>query len=86
MSREGNNQVNFEDRTWRLLETIYGLADGNPGKMVSGQEAAERANIPHTTEDFDPVASHLRDSELIKAQDVSLEILNTTPAGVRAVN
>jgi hypothetical protein len=75
----------FDARAWRLLEAIYDLAGGNPGKMVSGKEAAERANVPHTTEDYDPVATHLRDSGLIRLQDVHLEVINITPAGVSAV-
>jgi hypothetical protein len=82
---EGDVQDDFDARTWRLLEAIYELANGNPGVMVSGQEAAERANIPHTTEDYDLVARHLRDSGLITAQEIHLEVLNITPAGVSTV-
>jgi hypothetical protein len=76
----------FDARTWRLLVAIYDLAGGNPGKMVSGTEAAERADIPHTTEAYDPVARHLRDSGLLRVQDDHLEVLNITPAGVSTVN
>jgi hypothetical protein len=75
----------FDERTWRLLEAIYDLAGGNPGKMVSGREAAERANVPHTTEDYDPVARHLRASGLITVQGTYLEAINITPAGVSTV-
>jgi hypothetical protein len=75
----------FDARAWRLLEAIYDLAGGNPGTMVSGQEAAERANIPHTTEDYDPVARHLRDYQLIIVQGTYLEVITITPAGVSAV-
>jgi hypothetical protein len=78
-------QDDFDARSWRLLETIYELASGNPGVMVSGQDAAQRANIPHTTENYDPVARYLRDSGLITAQDVYLEVLNITAAGVSTV-
>ena len=85
-----NNSVkvepfSFDEKVYRLLEAIYDLADGNPGNMVSGQEAAQQANIPHTTEDFDPVARHLQNSWLIRAQDVYLEALTITPAGIREI-
>ena len=78
-------QDDFEARTWRFLEAIHDLADGNPGKMVGSDEIAERANIPHTTEDFNPVAMHLRDSVLIREQGVGLQVFNITPAGVSKV-
>jgi hypothetical protein len=83
--RSADVNDDFDARTWRLLEAIYHLAGGTPGKMVSGSEAAERANIPHTTEDYDPVARHLRDSGLIRVQGTHLEVLNITPAGVSTV-
>ncbi len=72
----------FDVRAWRLLEAIYDLAGGDPGKVVSAKEAAERANIPHTTEDYDPVARYLRDSGQITVQGEYLEAMNITPAGV----
>jgi hypothetical protein len=64
------------------LEAIYDLAGGNPAKLVRAEEAAERANIPHTTEDYDPVARYLRDSGQITVQGEYLEGINITPAGV----
>ena len=75
----------FDARTWRLLEAIYDLADGNPGKMVSSRKAAEKANVPHTTEDYDPVARHLRDAGQITVQGTYFEVINITPAGVSTV-
>jgi DNA-binding XRE family transcriptional regulator len=75
----------FDARAWRLLQAIYDLAGGNPGKLVSAKKAAERANIPHTTEDYDPVARHLRDSGQITVQGEYPEAINITPAGVSTV-
>jgi uncharacterized protein YqfA (UPF0365 family) len=72
----------FDVRAWRLLEATYDLAGGNPAKLVSAKEAAERANIPHTTEDYDPVARYLQDSGQITVQGEYLEAINITPAGV----
>ena len=69
-------------RAWRLLEAIYDLAGGNPGKLVSAKEAAQRANIPHTNEEYDPVARYLRDSGQITVQGDYPEGINITPAGV----
>jgi hypothetical protein len=84
--REDKMQDDFEARTWRLLEAFYELSNGNPGEMVRSDEAAERANIPHTTEDFNPVAMHLRDSGLVREQGKGLLVFTITPAGVHAVN
>ena len=75
----------FDARAWRLLEAIYELAGGNSGTLVRGKEAAERANIPHTTEDYAPVARHLRDSGQITVQGEYPEAINIAPAGVSTV-
>jgi hypothetical protein len=69
-----------------LLEAIYDLAQGSPDKLVASDEAAERAGIPHTIEDFNPVARHLRDSGLIEEPGtVGLDVFRITSAGIRAV-
>jgi hypothetical protein len=69
-----------------LLEAIYDLAQGSPDRLVASEEAAERAGIPHTFEDFNPVASYLRDSGLIEEPGtVGLDVFRITPAGIRAV-
>ena len=79
-------QDDCEARTWRLLEAIYELSGGNPGKMVDGSKAAEMTNIAHTIVDFNPVAMHQRDSGLVGEHGVGLYVFNITPAGIRAVN
>jgi hypothetical protein len=69
-----------------LLEAIYALAQGRPDKLVASEQAAERADIPHTIEDFNPVARHLKDSGLIEEPGtVGLDVFRITPAGMRAV-
>jgi len=69
-----------------LLEAIYALAQGRPDKLVASEQAAERAGIPHTIEDFNPVARHLKDSGLIEEPGtVGLDVFRITPAGMRAV-
>jgi hypothetical protein len=77
-----------DERTKReaLLEAIYVLAQGRPDKLVASEQAAERADIPHTIEDFNPVARHLRVSGLIEEPGtVGLDVFRITPAGIRAV-
>ena len=69
------------------MEAIYDLAQGRPDKLVASEKAAERVGIPHTVEDFNPVARHLRDSGLIEEPGtVGLEVFaGISPAGIRAV-
>ncbi len=47
----------MEQHAQLLLGVSYDLAEGNPGQWVAGAEAAERANIPFTTQDYDPLAT-----------------------------
>ena len=69
-----------------LLEAVYDLARGSPDKLVASEKAAERAGIPHTIQDFNPVARHLRDSGLIEEPGTAgLDVFRITPAGIRAV-
>ena len=69
-----------------LLEAIYDLAQGSPDRLVASGKAAEKASIPHTIEDFNPVARDLRDSGLIEEPGtVGLDVFRITPAGIRAV-
>jgi hypothetical protein len=76
----------MEEQTYQLLRAIYDLADGNPGRWVAGAEAAERADIPFTTQDYDLLFRYLRQSGLITTDDlIHNEVCKLTPKGVRVV-
>jgi hypothetical protein len=69
-----------------LLEAIYDLAQGSPDRLVASEKAAESAGIPHTVEDFNPVAGQLRDSGWIEEPGtVGLDVFRITLAGIHAV-
>jgi hypothetical protein len=75
----------IEQQAHLLLGAIYELADGSPGQWVAGAEAAERASIPFTMQDYDPLFRYLRQSELISTHNlVHNEVCKLTPKGVRA--
>ena len=77
---------NEKIRRKALLEAIYDLTQGSPDKLEASEKAAERARIPNTIEDLNPVARDLRDSGLIEEPGtVGLDVFRITPAGVRAV-
>jgi hypothetical protein len=77
---------NEKTKRGALLRAFYDLAQGSPDKLVTSEKAAERASIPHTIEDFNPVARDLRDSGLIEEPGtVGLDVFRITPAGIRAV-
>jgi hypothetical protein len=76
----------MEEQTYQLLRAIYDLADGNPGRWVAGAEAAERADIPFTTQDYDLLFRYLTQSGLITTDDlIHNEVCKLTPKGVRVV-
>ena len=76
----------FDEKAHTLLEAFYDLADGNPATFLASQDAAERAGIPHTVQDFNPLALHLRDAGLIKEPGtVGLGLFKITPAGISEV-
>jgi hypothetical protein len=76
----------MEKHTYQLLRAIYDLAEGNPGQWVAGADAAERADIPVTTRDYDLLFRYLRQSGLITTDNlVHNEICRLTPKGIRVV-
>jgi hypothetical protein len=76
----------MEEQTYQLLRAIYDLAEGSPGRWVAGAEAAERAGIPFTTQDYDLLFRYLRQSGLITTDDlIHNEVCKLTPKGVRVV-
>jgi hypothetical protein len=75
----------MEQRAHQLLRAIFHLAGDHTGQRVAGAEAAERARIPFTTQDYDPLYRYLRQSELIFTHNlVHNEVCKLTPKGVRA--
>jgi len=71
-----------EEQAGQLFEAIYDLAEGNPGQWVAGPEAADRAGIPFTTQDYDPLFRHLEQSGLITTDNlVHNEVCKVTPKG-----
>jgi hypothetical protein len=76
----------MEKHTYQLLRAIYDLAEGNPGQWVAGADAAERADIPVTTRDYDLLFRYLRQSGLITTDNlVHNEVCRLTPKGIRVV-
>ena len=76
----------MEERAYKLLGAIYDLAEGNPGQWVAGPEAVERAGIPFTTQDYDSLFRHLKQSGLITTDNlVHNEVCKLTPKGARVM-
>jgi hypothetical protein len=76
----------MEQQAQQLLRAIYDIAEGNPGQWVAGAEAAERAGIPFTTQDYDSLCRYLRQSALITTGNlVHNEVCKLTPKGIREV-
>jgi hypothetical protein len=76
----------MEEQTYQLLRAIYDLAEGNPRQWVTGEEAAERAGIPFTTQDYNPLFRYLRQSGLITTDNlIHNEVRKCTPKGIRVV-
>ena len=76
----------MEEQTYQLLKAIYDLAEGNSGQWVAGAEAAERASIPFTTQDYDPLFRYLRQSGLITTDNlIHNEVCKLTPKGVMVI-
>ena len=76
----------LEEQAYKLLEAIYDLAEGNPGQWVAGAEAAERAGIPFTRQDYDPLFRYLKQSGLVTTGNlVYNEVCKLTPKGVRVM-
>ncbi len=77
----------IEEQAYRLLGAIYDLAEGNPKQWVAGAEAAKKAGIPFTTQDYDPLFRHLRQSGLITTENLTFnEFCKLTPRGIRVMD
>ncbi len=75
-----------EEQAYQLFEAIYELAEGNPEQWVAGPEAAERAGIPFTPQDYDPLFRYLKQSGLITTENlVHNQVCKLTPKGVRVM-
>jgi len=76
----------MEEQTYQLLRAIYDIAEGNSGRWVAGAEAAQRAGIPFTTQEYDLLFRYLRQSGLITTDNlIHNEDCKLTPKGVRVV-
>lgn len=76
----------LEEQAYKLLEAIYELAEGNSGQWVAGAEAAERAGIPVTRQDYDPLFRYLKQAGLVTTGNlVYNEVCKLTPKGVRVM-
>jgi hypothetical protein len=76
----------LEEQAYKLLGAIYDLAEGNTGQWVAGAEAAERASIPFTRQDYDPLFRYLKQSGLVTTGNlVHNEVCKLTPKGVRVM-
>ena len=75
-----------EEQARLLFEAIYELAEGNPRRWVAGSDAVERAGIPFTTQDYDSLFRHLKQSGLITTDNlVHNEVCKLTPEGARVM-
>ena len=75
-----------EEQARQLFEAIYDLAEGNPGRWVAVPEAAERASIPFTTQDYEALFRHLKQSGLITTDNlVHNEVCKLTPKGAKVM-
>jgi hypothetical protein len=75
-----------EEQAYRLFEAIYELAEGNPEQWVAGPEAAERAGIPFTPQNYDPLFRYLKQSGLITTENlVHNQVCKLTLKGVRVM-
>lgn len=80
------SRQSMEQQAQHLLTAIYDLAEGNPRQWVAGSEAAERAGIPFTMQDYDPLFRYLRQTGLITTDNlVHNEVCRLTPKGIRMV-
>jgi hypothetical protein len=76
----------IEEQAFKLLEAIYELAEGNPKQWVAGAEAAKRAGISFTTQDYDPLFRCLKQSGLITTDNlVYNEFCKLTPKSIRVM-
>ena len=75
-----------EEQARQLFEAIYDLAEGNSGQWVAGPEAVKRAGIPFTTQDYDSLFRHLKQSGLITTDNlVHNEVCKLTPKGAKVM-
>ncbi len=80
------SRYSTEEQARQLFEAIYDLAEGNPGQWVAGPEAIRRAGIPFTTQDYDSLLRHLKQSGLITTDNlVHNEVCKLTPKGARVM-
>ena len=76
----------MEEQASQLLRAIYDLADGHHGQWVAVAEAAERADIPFTAQDYYPSFQYLKQSGLITTDNlVYNEVCKLTPKGARVM-
>jgi hypothetical protein len=69
-----------------LLEGIYDLAGGYPGRHVDTVKAAENAEIPNTVQDLDPICRYLKNDEgCIDSPYAGFGVVTITPVGIDVV-
>ncbi len=74
----------IEQHAQLLLRGIYDLAEGNPGQWVTGAEAAQRASIPSTTQDYDRLFRYLKQPGLITTDNlIHNEVCKPMPKVIR---
>lgn len=78
--------TDFDYKAFRLLRAFYDLAEGNPGTPVRGIDAAHKADIDYSWQEYTTLVAHLKDMEWLDNMNiVGDEMLRITPTGVREV-
>jgi hypothetical protein len=78
--------TDFDYKAFRLLRAFYDLAEGNPEPTVRGIDAAHKAGIDYSSQEYTPLVRHLKDMGWVDSMGiVGNGVLRITPAGVREV-
>jgi hypothetical protein len=79
--------TDFDYKAFRLLKAIYDLAGGSPGVPVGGADAAQKAGIDYSWEEYNPLVAHLEAREWVDSMGIvgGGVMLRITPEGVREV-
>jgi hypothetical protein len=80
------NRDSMEEQASQLLRAIYDLTEDNHEQWVAVAEAADRADVSFTANDYHPSFQYLKQSGLITTDNlVYIEVCKLTPKGIRVM-